>query len=70
MRRWAFADVDPVTGNITVETVKAAVEAASFKVRVYCRCSFRRSALRPSCELVFMQNQLTHILLRMPVMRL
>ena len=28
-----LADVDPVTGNITVETVKAAVEAASFKVR-------------------------------------
>ena len=29
-----FADVDPVTGNVTLETVKAAVEAASFKVRV------------------------------------
>ncbi|MDA8881834.1 DegT/DnrJ/EryC1/StrS family aminotransferase [Alphaproteobacteria bacterium] len=28
-----LADVDPVTGNVTLETIKAAVEAASFKVR-------------------------------------
>jgi dTDP-4-amino-4,6-dideoxygalactose transaminase len=28
-----FADVDAVTGNVTLETIKAAVEAASFKVR-------------------------------------
>jgi len=28
-----LADVDPVTGNVTFETIKAAVEAASFKVR-------------------------------------
>lgn len=28
-----FADVDPVTGNVTLETIKAAVDAASFKVR-------------------------------------
>ena len=28
-----LADVDPVTGNVTLATIKAAVEAASFKVR-------------------------------------
>ena len=28
-----LADIDPVTGNVTLETIKAAVEAASFKVR-------------------------------------
>ena len=28
-----FADVDPVTGNVTLATIKAAVEAASFEVR-------------------------------------
>ena len=28
-----LADVDPVAGNVTLETIKAAVEAASFKVR-------------------------------------
>lgn len=29
-----FADVDPVTGNVTLDTIKMAVEAASFNVRV------------------------------------
>ena len=29
-----LADVDPITGNVTLETIKAAVETASFKVRV------------------------------------
>lgn len=28
-----LADVDPVTGNVTLDTIKAAVEAASFEVR-------------------------------------
>ena len=45
-----FADVDPVTGNVTLETVKAAVEAASFKVRVIAVISFGRSTLRYSCD--------------------
>ena len=30
----AFADVDPITGNVTLETVRAAVESVSFKVRI------------------------------------
>ena len=29
-----FADVDPVTGNVTFETIVAATEAATFPVRV------------------------------------